>query len=528
MLRLQQCSLIYTIFNKAMLYILKKYLKHLNYTHQTSEIEEYFLSHPNFPSLYAVTDTLEFLNIPNIAAEVQTTDIDKLPNQFITLYQKGNEQEFILIEEVTDSFLYTIDENKKKTKIPRTEFIENWTHIVLLIEKNESQEKNKVQQKGFYPAVFMLGLVMLFVFIKNNAFTGVSLLYLLFSSIGLAISVFILQKEFNIPNQLADQLCGWFNNAKNDCSEVLNSSPSILYKNVKVADLSLVYFFTSLFLVVFLQEHLFYIFISPFLVFAVGYSVYLQVFKLKKQCNLCNVINIVLLATLVLTSQFVTPIHLKNTGYSFLVFTVLYTLFFMLWSTTKPLIEKYFELYTSNIALKKFKRNEEVFHLLVQKNKIPQEGLQKLSGIQIGNPEAQNELLLFLSASCKYCFAVFKEALQLEKHAKGNVKIQIMFNSNIENTTNPYNKVLEIIMANYEVYGNEKAVLLLNEWFVNKLDLQAFINKYQINASPTAKQTLMTQYAWCTNQNYMYSPVKIFNQGLLPKEYTINELKFFC
>jgi uncharacterized membrane protein len=511
-----------------MLFILEKYLNLSNYSIRISEIEEYYLSHPNFPSLYAITDTLDFLNIPNIAAEVKTNDISALPNQFITLYKKDEDQEFILIENKNDSFIHYIDENKKKTKIAKDEFLKNWTHIVLLIEKNVTNENPVGKQKGFFTTILVFFLALLFVFIKTEMFSIYSLLFLFFSTIGLIVSVFILQKEFNLNNQFADQICGLFKNSKSGCSEVLNSTTSVIFKTLKLSDVSFVYFLTTVFLVLFSNESLFFLPISFLLVFVIGYSVYLQIFKVKTPCNLCNLINGILVATIILSTQFINNYQINNILNSFLVFTIFFSLFLILWSKIKPIISKNLELHSSNISLKKFKRNKEVFHFLLQNNKTQLEGLQNLSGISIGNPEAKNELSLFLSASCKFCYSVFKEALQLEKHSKGNIKITIRFNSNIENTNNPYNQVVEIIMENYITSGNEKAAFLLNEWFVNKLELHIFIDKYKANATLKAKQILQEHYNWCTAHNFNYSPIKIFNSFLLPNEYSVEELKFFC
>jgi hypothetical protein len=35
------------------------------------------------------------------------------------------------------------------------------------------------------------------------------------------------------------------------------------------------------------------------------------------------------------------------------------------------------------------------------------------------------------------------------------------------------------------------------------------------------------QYNWCSENEFNYTPVKIINDKLFPKEYDINELKYF-
>ena len=53
-----------------MINIVKKYLSKNNYSHLKNDFEGYFLSHPNYPSLFAITDSLEMLAIENVALKI--------------------------------------------------------------------------------------------------------------------------------------------------------------------------------------------------------------------------------------------------------------------------------------------------------------------------------------------------------------------------------------------------------------------------------------------------------------------------
>ena len=62
-----------------------QYLEKEGITIDKFEFEFQVKSHPNYPSLLAISDTLLFFNIENIATRVGFLEIDTLPNRFIAL-----------------------------------------------------------------------------------------------------------------------------------------------------------------------------------------------------------------------------------------------------------------------------------------------------------------------------------------------------------------------------------------------------------------------------------------------------------
>lgn len=46
-----------------MLFIINKYFAQNNYTHSLDEFKENYYSHPNYPSLFALADTLFYLKL---------------------------------------------------------------------------------------------------------------------------------------------------------------------------------------------------------------------------------------------------------------------------------------------------------------------------------------------------------------------------------------------------------------------------------------------------------------------------------
>ncbi len=66
--------------------IVKKYLHQNQLSDVIDDFEDIFQSHPNYPSLYAITDTLNSLSIENIAIKIPKEQIEELPSIFLAFY----------------------------------------------------------------------------------------------------------------------------------------------------------------------------------------------------------------------------------------------------------------------------------------------------------------------------------------------------------------------------------------------------------------------------------------------------------
>jgi ABC-type bacteriocin/lantibiotic exporter with double-glycine peptidase domain len=114
-----------------------QYLKKENISIDQNEFIFQVKSHPDYPSLLAISDTLHFFNILNGAIRVTVSEIAFLPDRFVSF----------LKEDGTKPRLYYIEKKDKEyfcSKENKTEFIssssleERWNNIVLLVEKSES------------------------------------------------------------------------------------------------------------------------------------------------------------------------------------------------------------------------------------------------------------------------------------------------------------------------------------------------------------------------------------------------------
>lgn len=75
-------------------YILKELLHRNNYYFDEHQLESRLLSHPDFPNINSITDTLDEMDIENLAAEFPDKNPDQIQGSFLALVRQ-NENDFM-------------------------------------------------------------------------------------------------------------------------------------------------------------------------------------------------------------------------------------------------------------------------------------------------------------------------------------------------------------------------------------------------------------------------------------------------
>ena len=272
------------------MHLVKKLLIENKYSNVVDEFEDQFSSHPNYPSLFAITDTLSLLGVENLAIKIPKEQFVELPEIFLTLY-KG---ELVLLYKKNDLVL-VLDEKGKRAKLTLDVFLCDWDQIVIAVEPNT--EKEIVLKKTSKWVLLGLPILLLIFFsLVLNGYSISSILLLGLSVLGLVLSVLVLQEKFGIKTELVSKFCNM--NQEASCDSVIKSDESKITSWLSFTDLPLL-FFGSNFLGLLLSPIFSVSIISglsllaiPFLI----YSVWVQKVKIKKWCLLCLAISGVVLS----------------------------------------------------------------------------------------------------------------------------------------------------------------------------------------------------------------------------------------
>ena len=251
-------------------------------------------SHPDYPSLISIADTLTFFNINNGAFSIEKSQIDLLPDRYLAiLHIQGKRLQFYLIEK-KDNAYYCSNTDFKRT-LSRRELEYAWEKTVLVIEKTkadnliEYRTNNKSRILGVVIAVLFVTLLSLF-----NASLP-SKIFLLFPLLGVLFSFAALKDLFGSKSELINNFCNI--TVASSCSTVVSSTKWKIFEIINFSDLSIVFFTSQFFgLLQFLLtgdttgyfsiQKIMLIGSLPVLVS----SLYYQKFVEKKWCPICLVI----------------------------------------------------------------------------------------------------------------------------------------------------------------------------------------------------------------------------------------------
>lgn len=497
-----------------MLVLIDRYLNKLGYS-TSNEFKNVLYSHPNFPSLLAISDSLTLIEVNNVAAKIPIIHLKELPKEFIA--ELGDKhKEFYLVEKKSE-LEFIITDDKKNSKSLSLESLEKiWTGIVLIIEGNEKKSIVNSSTNLVIPLVWLL-LGTLSIVVNNLNF--VSSLYLLLSFIGVFISFEIVKTYFK-DNYIAESK---FCNANKEfsCNTTIKSKKYVFSNYVEFVDLPVIFFgFTTLGLIFSIVSVNTIGILSSFSLPIILYSIYIQKIVVKKWCPLCLLISLILITNSIFYLYF--QFDFKVISLSEIFFLIAMS---VLWFFIKKLLITNKENTKTINQLLQFKRNENVFNA-ISKDIIDSEEFLSLPKLIIGNAKAANTLTLFLSPSCPHCHTAFEEALYILEKYNEKIKIEIAYNLNINNTENPYLEIAKTIMQMFNQKGDYKSAL--TDWHINKLNIEKWKTKWSLgNDYLVENEQLEKQFQWCLKNEFNYAPVKIFNNKLMPQEYEINELFFF-
>jgi uncharacterized membrane protein len=503
-----------------MINIVKKYLAVSQFSDQKENFEDLFLSHPNYPSVFAITDSLDMLSIENVAIKVPKEQFVELPEFFLAVFNDA----MVLVAKKNTSITIETKEGKQQ-KLSFNEFLTGWNEVILAIEPNTNLviQNKKINTKWLLYTLPVITLIILS--ITYNNYTINSAVLLATSLIGLLISVFIVQEKLGIKNEIASKFCNINPNAS--CDSVIKSNKNEINKWVGFSDLPLLFFSSSILSIMIqpIEASNIIGLLSLLAIPVIGYSVWLQKFQIKKWCVLCLAVSaVIVLQSLVFgfTTTSFSNINAIN-GFCFLFSAILLT---TIWLFVKPIFEAKIKAEKGETELKKFKRNYRIFNFL-SKDVAVLKGFDTLEGLTFGNKTANTQLTIIISPSCGHCHKAFEDGFNLVTKFPEKVFLNVLFNINPENNYNPYKAVVETLLTinNINPENTESAI---SDWHIKKMDLEPWLKKWKMNtADMKANHQIHQQYNWCLENEFNYTPVKIVNNKLFPNEYDISELKYF-
>lgn len=511
-------------------FLVQSLLQKNKITIDAEELDFQIQSHPSYPSLHAITGVLNHFNIENAAIQVPVNEktLAQLPNSFIAQIKIENTSFFALV--IKKGFQYKVITNNKKSKIISIQtFLDQFTGILVGIEKDDKKNINQLTTVNYQKPLFVIALFIFCVMLYKYNTSIYARIYFGLSLIGVAISYLIVQHDLGLSSKIVDSICSQESKTTN-CNAVLNSKGATLYKNIKLSDVSFIYFVAitvSVLLLSLANTSLNTMYLLSLAgIPIVIYSIYYQIKISKNWCVLClSIASILVLQAsfFFFTSSNILTINILSvlvTGFSFSVVASIW-----LFINSKLKQEQGFK--KLKIESKKFKMNFELFNTLLQKSETLNTTLVNTSEIVLGNKNAPLNITAITNPFCGHCKSVHNLIETLLKKHHNNINVTIRFNINTSNLGSNGVLVSSRLLELFHTEGELKCLEAMHDIY-NNADATNWLTKWEEATNPaTYINTLETEYNWRLNNDINFTPAILINGKIYPKEYNREDLLFF-
>lgn len=521
--------------------VLNAFLEALRLSPSTLPLKKSLVNHPNPNSLVAISDILNEKSIKNTTLLFPETDRDKLldiPTPFISHTLEGG---FIVVKKITHSIVEYYSAIIGEITEDWTVFKNQCTGVALLAFPEENNKSPKISfskiieyTEKYIPKILVIIFSVALIGISINFYylyhSWVLVGLLLFKSIGLIITIFLFLFEYQQTDSLVHEVC---KATKTDCNKVLNNKSAKLFGLISWSELGFVYFVGSL-LTLFMSEghlsdslNLLFSINIPCLLFSF-YSIWFQVFKAKEACIFClSVIAIFWIEFFLFSSFFDFHFHFGfgslNIFPSFLLGFTLPVSFIYVF---KLLWEKYSDWDKIKTQLNTIKFNKHVVKSLTDAQ-VERPILGSNPFIIFGEKTAKNTLTLVTNPGCGPCAKRHEELIQYMNGCYEDLKINIIFSLGqyYSRHDSEIYKVGKRISAIYKYQSSDKAMHCLDDWYILNMPYEKLIVKYPVE-NEDVDDLLSSHFEWCVKNEIQYTPTVIFNDRELPKNYSIDDIKY--
>lgn len=495
-------------------------------------LEQQLLSHPDYPSLLSITDTLDALGVENMALVVDKDKLDSIPVPFLA---HTTVQGFVLVEDVQQLL-------KKQP-----DFIEKWNGVIVAAEKpasfiTDDQHKKRQQEERRQAQVRWLAVGVLIAFVTAALLTGFSwiqMLVMLTALAGAAISALIVMQELGVPSPVAEQLCSA--GKQTDCNAVIQSKGATLMGWLKWSDIGIIYFSAITFLwttALFTTQttavgNIAAIMSAASLPFTI-YSIYYQWQVVKKWCTLCLITVGVLWVQMALllpvltnfnTSGFVSLNILALTAFIFFFTAAAWLLLI------KPLLFQQKDLSEEQQRLLRFKRNPVLFTTLLEKQRKV-DTTPFSHDLQLGNADAPVQIMVACNPYCGPCAHAHKTLHWLLERCDNTVGVTVRFTYNGSAREDKRTQAVEYILSYVQNEFSDmtpderskRVKTLVHDWFL-QMNEEKFAQQYILNTDRASAGDWAADHGnWCNDSKIAFTPTVFINGYELIQPYSLNDL----
>lgn len=220
--------------------MIKEFLDRNGYQLNINDVNIELNSHPDYPSFKAYTDTLNNLEIENLAVTIPKDQFKKITNPVLVSLNSNGKAD-IALAQLTDNDEIKLNLGDKEAKqiiLPYQKFLSVWDGSLIAIEKNTKKIKFKATIEVKLLTTLLLGAIIVAL---GRSFDLVNFFFELLTIIGLVVSYYIKKATID-PKSIPSKFCSI--GPITDCNAVINSAATKIFRQFTLSDLVVIYFST--------------------------------------------------------------------------------------------------------------------------------------------------------------------------------------------------------------------------------------------------------------------------------------------
>ena len=501
-------------------------------------IKESLLTHPYYPSLQSISDYLSDLGAATMSVRIsidQLREALKEAQAFIFLEEKGESYPVIVKELNNERITYSSNGKKLESKTAE-QLAAVWHGVSLLFQlddahSEESYKENRQQKKKTttYLALSAIGLICLIGFSTYHygGHNPLQFLGMLLPKLaGLFFAVLLAATELGFKLPVAEKLCAI--STSDGCEKVLHSKASSITKDIKLADVGVVYF-TSVILCM-----LFFDFSTvplawlsaltlPFVIFSVSY----QRFVVKAHCPLCLSVMAMLVVDCIvylLLGRY-SLIAVKYLPSAILPVAGVFAIIGGFWMLVKQLLAAKQKAEREAYQLHQLRRHPDRIANAI--NSLQTEDMGNGTGdIILGSADAKVVVTEVLNPFCGPCGAAVNGIMPLLDMFPEGFQVRIRFIGRPEDIDSERAAVACHLISYAKTHSQEDVRKALVGWYAS-MAYESWRQRFTTEDAEACKDSLLEQIAWAQKAEIAYTPTTFVNGKRIPADIRLEDMRYW-
>lgn len=503
-------------------------------------------THPDYPSLAALSDILRLYKVQNVGVSVPFDKIQELPVPFIAHLndlEKLQTTYGIVTEVNMEKQTCLLGVGRRFKIYSFVEFSKKWTGKALIVNKTgDSKEPwyylldageswNHVIKyiKILVPVAYFI--VAFHYSFSQSVFPAVAILSILsIKSIGLFAVFALLAKDFSLGSSgLIDHFCkvGGLNPIFN-CDNVLRSGASSVF-GFKMSEIGLFYFCGTLLIILFTSiqsnvelqvEALF--FVNLLTIPYIFFSVFYQIFIIRSVCVLCMTTQFILAFEFLILVNLQSGELVDNFFELFGLFAICFGIPLLYWLILRPSLETTKEYMSGLKRLNYFLYDKETVDMILSRSRLISTSSLP-NDIVIGNQKGIVDITAVINPYCKHCAKEFEQLYNfVAENSEAKLTLRLVGSGASEFRT------ISLMLFQMRIDNN---TAVLSNWFRQNWDYEKLKSKvdsgYNLDGLTSIVDGMAAVQKWIQTNEIRSTPAIIINGRMVPNGLRFMDFFFY-